>query len=261
MQCNQYYIKTTHAGLNVRMAVVADLHDHDRARVRVMRILERERPDVILIPGDLTESLTDAPDGRTHPGLQLLKEAAAMAPTFYSLGNHEVGACHANVRLAKAQHVPPMTIHPDYLEQIRDTGAVLLDNTYTTFRGMTIGGQGTGLWDPHRVPDYGWVKDFAAHQKGFKLLLCHHPEYFDRYLRDYDIDLFVSGHAHGGQWRIFGRGVYAPDQYLFPKYTSGLHEGRLIISRGTSNNVTGVPRFFNPCEVVMIHLTGEGTVG
>ena len=258
MQLNRYEIRTSHAVSDLRMAVVADLHDHDRARVKVLRLLEKERPDVILIPGDLTEELTAAPNGRGRVGLQLLKEAAAMAPTFYAFGNHEVGARHANIWRAAVHHLPPMTVHPDYLEQIRETGATLLDNTYTTFRGMAIGGQRTGLWDPKRVPDYGWVQDFAAQNKGFKLLLCHHPEYFDRYLRDYDIDLFVSGHAHGGQWRIFGRGVYAPDQFLFPKYTSGLHEGRLVISRGTSNDSTCIPRFFNPCEVVVIHVKGNG---
>ena len=91
---------------------------------------------------------------------------------------------------------------------------------------------------------------------GYHLLLCHHPEYFDRYLRDYPIDLTVSGHAHGGQWRVFGRGVYAPDQGLFPKYTSGLHEDRLVISRGVANTVPFAPRLFNPCEVVTVEVNG-----
>ena len=72
-----------------------------------------------------------------------------------------------------------------------------------------------------------------------------------------DIDLTVSGHAHGGQWRFLGRGVYAPDQGLFPKYTSGLHENRLVISRGVANSVPLVPRFFNPCEVVTVTVESE----
>jgi predicted MPP superfamily phosphohydrolase len=64
--------------------------------------------------------------------------------------------------------------------------------------------------------------------------------------------MIVSGHAHGGQWRVFGRGVYAPDQHLFPKYTSGVHEGRLVISRGVANTVSPIPRFFNRREGVVV---------
>ena len=62
----------------------------------------------------------------------------------------------------------------------------------------------------------------------------------------------MSGHAHGGQWRIFGRGVYAPGQGIFPKYTSGVIDGRCVISRGLSNH-THVPRIFNPPELVMVY--------
>ena len=116
---------------------------------------------------------------------------------------------------------------------------------------LVIGGLGSGLLNPGHAPDMAWLDDFTA-TPGYKLLLCHHPEYFDRHLRPYPIDMIVSGHAHGGQWRIFGRGVYAPDQHLFPKYTSGVHEGRLVISRGVANTVSPIPRFFNRREVVMV---------
>ena len=63
----------------------------------------------------------------------------------------------------------------------------------------------------------------------------------------------VSGHAHGGQWRIFGRGVFAPGQGLFPKYTSGIHDGRLVISRGLKKSGT-IPRIFNSPELVIIDI-------
>ena len=256
MQLTGYDIKTAYPDMDLRMAVVADLHDHEKSRVAVLRILERAKPDVILVPGDLTESLTREPDGRVRPGLRLLSEMTGIAPVFYALGNHEVGACHANVRRAERLGLPSQTVHPAYMEAIQKSGAVLLQNDYATFGGMVIGGQITGLWNEGRVPDCAWIRDFAA-QDGCKLLLCHHPEYYERYLKGYDIDLVVSGHAHGGQWRIFGRGVYAPDQHFFPKYSSGIHDGRLVISRGTSNNVPFAPRLFNPCEVVMLRVVSK----
>ena len=86
------------------------------------------------------------------------------------------------------------------------------------------------------------------------LLLCHHPEYYPEYIRDTVIELTVAGHAHGGQWNFFGRGVFAPGQGLFPKYTAGVYDGgRLIVSRGATNTVK-VPRFFNPTETVIINI-------
>lgn len=99
-------------------------------------------------------------------------------------------------------------------------------------------------------PDLGWLKDFEQ-QDGFKILLCHHPEYRDRYLKDMKIDLILSGHAHGGQIRIAGQGLFAPGQGLLPKYTAGMH-GNMIISRGLSNTASFIPRLGNPTEIVYL---------
>lgn len=240
-----------HPGVHFRAAVLADLHD--RPYEAILPILKREKPDLILIPGDLTEDLELSPDEVSRPGLGLLAICASIAPTFYAFGNHEVGASHGNLRHPETLDPARVPVHPAWREIIKASGAVLLDETWTTFHGLVIGGFGSGLLNPGRVPDYGWIKDYAA-VPGYKLLLCHQPEYFDRFLRPFDVDLFVAGHAHGGQWRFFGRGVYAPDQPLFPKYTAGVHEGRLVISRGLSNTGAPIPRLFNPCEVVIIEV-------
>ena len=254
MKLTRYHLQTAHPNVSFTAAVVADLHD--RPYAHILSLLEKEKPDCIFVPGDLCENLERSPDSVRRPGLGFLKEAVKIAPTFYSFGNHETGACHANLR--DPAHLDPnrIAVHPAWREQIHSTGAILLDESWTTWQGITIGGLGSGLLNPGRKPRYEWIEDFSK-STGYKLLLCHHPEYFDRYLREYPIDLIVSGHAHGGQWRIFGRGVYAPDQHLFPRYTSGIHENRLVISRGVVNSVPIVPRLFNPCELVMITVTSK----
>lgn len=256
MRVTSYRMTASCPGISFRAAVVADLHD--RPYGEILPILKRERPDLILIPGDLTEEL----DGSDTPrrGLSLLAECAAISPTFYALGNHEIGGCHRNIRIAKrmsAEKQPAPYVMPEAdRARIASTGAVLLHQSFTVWNGLVIGGLGSGLLNPGWMPELGWLADYT-NTPGYKLLMCHHPEYFHRYLRPYDIDLILSGHAHGGQWRFLGRGVYAPDQGLFPKYTSGLHEKRLIISRGVANSVPQVPRFFNPCEVVMVTVEQE----
>lgn len=256
MRATAYRLTTKRAGISFRAAVVADLHD--RPYSAVLPVLRRERPDLILIPGDLTEQLNG--EDTPRPGLALLAECAALAPTFYALGNHEIGGCHRNIRAAKrmdpADRPPSYAMDPADRERIRATGAILLHQDYTVWNGLVIGGLGSGLLNPGWVPELDWLEGYTK-TPGYKLLMSHHPEYYHRYLRPYDIDLTVSGHAHGGQWRLFGRGVYAPDQGLFPKYTSGLHENRLVISRGVANSVPLIPRFFNPCEVVLVTVESE----
>jgi predicted MPP superfamily phosphohydrolase len=92
------------------------------------------------------------------------------------------------------------------------------------------------------------MEDFAV-APGYHILLSHEPHCFS--LVPSSIDLMLSGHAHGGQWRLFGRGVFAPGQGWFPRYSKGVYEGRLVVSAGLSNT-TWVPRLFNPTEVVYI---------
>lgn len=255
MRKREYTLTSSRIEKGFRAAIVADLHD--RPYDRILSLLGEIKPDMILIPGDLSEALHRHAPEDVKQGLSFLRATAKIAPTFYSLGNHEIGARHKELLRHGCVRQTEERLHPYWREVIRSSGAVLLDEDFVTWRGITIGGLGSGLLREGRVPDLAWLDSFTA-QKGYKILLCHHPEYYAKYLRPLDIDLVVSGHAHGGQWRIFGRGVYAPDQHLFPKYTSGVHEHRLVISRGVANTAAPIPRFFNPCEVVVVRVEGRG---
>ena len=108
----------------------------------------------------------------------------------------------------------------------------------------------------------GWR--IFPHRKLACILLSHHPEYWglrEPMLRKRKIDLVLSGHAHGGQIRIFGQGLYSPGQGPFPKYTGGLFRGPygcMIVSRGTTNTAAMVPRLFNPPEIAVIELAWHG---
>jgi predicted MPP superfamily phosphohydrolase len=130
----------------------------------------------------------------------------------------------------------------------------LLDDTYRSWEGIYIGGLSSADYVKGHKPRLDFLSRFDQ-QDGYKILLCHHPEYFARYIRTLSIDLTVSGHAHGGQWCLFGRGIYAPGQGLFPRYTHGVHHaGRLLVSRGVGDS-TFIPRIGAPNEIIMIHLS------
>ena len=240
----------------MKICLLADIHD--RPFGSIIDSIKRQKPDIIAIAGDILDSVhlsrPRAVMHRTDHALDFLKACAQQAPSFYSIGNHE-------------------WMLSDHDKQIiRDTGVTLVDNSWVSFRGSYIGGLTSAgstayakyrktkpdeypHWKYHNQPQYSepltdWLDGFEK-QKGFKLLLCHHPEYHAKYLKNRKIDLVLSGHAHGGQIRIFGQGLYAPGQGIFPKLTSGIH-GNMIISRGLSNTGGMIPRLFNRREIVYI---------
>jgi len=247
-----------------RIAVAADLHNSSYQRI--MRSLDTERPDYIAIPGDILYARGkngSIYDYDPHSGQHLrnanntiafLKEAAQIAPVIFSTGNHELYLDDEDKAL------------------LFDIGVCFLDDAYQQFGDLVFGGlsspykifagTGTGHTKAERKRRWemvfenvstGWLDEFEK-QEGCKILLCHHPEFYEPFLKDREgIDLILSGHAHGGQIRLFGRGLYAYGQGFFPKYTKGIHDGKLIVSAGLANT-SKIPRIGNPTELVYVAL-------
>lgn len=89
----------------------------------------------------------------------------------------------------------------------------------------------------------------------FKLLLNHYPENFLGTLNEYEIDLALAGHVHGGQVRLpLLGGLYAADQGLLPKLCDGYYEiynSKLVISKGLGWSGI-VPRINNKPEITVV---------
>ena len=268
MQITSYNIEL---GLKKKIALVADLHENNPSDVLVA--LRNINPDMIFVVGDLWErqdetysewnhknmgeiqtngrfqkycyhatqiissAFRDDKDMRTEEernySNEFLRKASLIAPIYVSVGNHEWYYTDSDYGLLK------------------ETGTILLDNEHVLInvedKTVVLGGLSTRI-------NYEWLQEFMAVESETKILLCHHPEYVDRYVKECGVaDLIVSGHAHGGQWRLFGRyPLYAPGQGLFPKLTKGVYNtnaGTLVVSAGCGNHMK-FPRVGNPCEVV-----------
>ncbi len=263
------------------MALLADFHSGDPEPV--LEMLYEDVPDAILIPGDVIVGYF--PEGsdfiidRCRNVIRFLEGCAGIAPAYVSVGNHECLICDEELEALRATGIT--LLDNEWSEiRLRDeqnvthsaadrilAGGLTSAHTmsYRRFRDQYNRDHDGGYVRypyrrrPRNIAKYpaesAWLEEYEK-EEGYKILLCHHPEYWsirEPMLRDMKFDLVLSGHAHGGQWQIFGRGIFAPGQGILPRYTCGVHYGpygRMIISRGLNNPYRIVPRWGNPCEVV-----------
>ena len=234
-----------------RIAHVSDLHNTEMGKdnEKLLAMLRDADPDMIAITGDLIDSR----DTDIEIALQFVREAVKIAPCYYVTGNHEArvneyGALKAGMEAA---------------------GVTVLEDVKTkiSMEGETI--TLIGVNDPSYQTDYLFgdsetvmntkLEDLHTEHDGFTILLSHRPELFDTYV-DQDIDLVLSGHAHGGQFRLpFIGGLVAPNQGLFPEYDAGIYtedNTNMLISRGVGNSILPF-RINNRPEVILIELQTE----
>ncbi|MCI8501504.1 MAG: metallophosphoesterase [Oscillospiraceae bacterium] len=235
-----------------RIAQVSDLHNAEfgEDNAELLRILSENAPDLIAITGDLV----DAGHTDLDIALDFVKEAAQIAPVYYVTGNHEAS----------------LPRYGELRAGIERNGAAVLEDEAVQFAhgGETI--VLVGLSDPDftlKGDLFGEassmagvkLKNLAGNGNRYTILLSHRPELFDSYA-DCGIDLVLSGHAHGGQFRLpLIGGLVAPNQGLFPHYDAGVYESggtSMVVSRGLGNSIIPL-RFNNRPEVVFIELRAE----
>lgn len=240
---------------------------------RLIKILEKINPDICAITGDLYDSRNPKPELLFAQA----KRLAAIAPTYMVSGNHECRPSHdPNAReqtIDQDQYRFCSTNLDQLIPSLAQTGVKLLDDDFVI---LTRGNEHIalmGLRDPLGLSADRYVASQShlvdrVHQQErtlgtqlIKVLLSHRPEQIRSYAT-MGVDLVLTGHAHGGQWRIFGLGgLFSPNQGLFPAYTSGIHrctrpdaqEMTMVVSRGLANSSFPL-RINNRVELVVVRL-------
>ena len=233
-----------------RIAQVSDLHNAEfgGGNQRLLDMLREAEPDMIAITGDLIDSRKT----NIAVALAFAEEAVRIAPCYYVSGNHEARVPEYR-ELKAGLEAAGVTVLDDARVEIEISG-----------KSITI----IGVNDPSFLADYltsdaavmdRKLSELPSEDASFTILLSHRPELFDTYVA-HNMDLVLTGHAHGGQFRLpLIGGLIAPNQGLFPKYDDGLYsEGNtnMIVSRGLGNSI--IPfRFNNRPEVVLIELKSQ----
>ena len=231
-----------------RIAHVSDLHNTEigKDNKKLLAMLQDAEPDIIAITGDLIDSRnTDV-----EVALQFIREAVKIAPCYYVTGNHESRISEYSV-LKAGMETAGVVILEDARTEISLGGETitLIGVNDPSFRTNDLSGDSVTVMDAK-------LTQLHADDDGFTILLSHRPELFDTYVKN-NIDLVLSGHAHGGQFRLpFIGGLVAPHQGMFPQYDAGLYteeNTNMIVSRGVGNSIFPF-RINNRPEVILIEL-------
>ncbi|MGJ4851121.1 metallophosphoesterase [Bacillota bacterium Meth-B3] len=252
LRVQTYKVKSEKMTGAVRIVLVTDLHScrYGDNQADLIREIAEQNPDIVLLGGDIFDDIL--PNDRAE---QLLKGIADKYPCYYVTGNHEYWSGNID----------------GILDLVRSYDVTVLNGTYDT---IEVNGQKInvcGVSDPDVVSytetavgtkeQLKMLKDVQENGE-YTILLAHRPEEIERY-SEYGFDLVLSGHTHGGQWRLPGivNGLFAPNQGWFPRYAGGkyLVNGTwLIVSRGLARESTRIPRIFNRPELVVVDLESAG---
>ena len=236
-----------------RIVQVSDLHNK-RFGANQKRLLHKillVHPDIIVITGDLIYSAHFKCFRKIchmRYALQFVKGAVKIAPVYYVPGNHE----GRNLSYFKLR------------QQLLQAGACVLEKGKAEIiqanqKIVLLGSKALDNSQPAEINAkdaeqmIAEVQQTAACCKAdYRILLVHHPEFFDAYDKT-GAELIFAGHAHGGQIRIPGVGaVMAPGQGFWPQYTEGSYHGKhgtMIVSRGLGKSFFPF-RIFNRPELV-----------
>ena len=219
---------------DVKIVQVSDLHNQFFGinQSVLLKNIEACDPDIIVVTGDIVDS--------THTSysiaLDFVEGAVKIAPVYYVTGNHED------------------RLHGDKLDKfysdMRDLGVVFLDDTYVDMGSYCLAGiADSSLESFDAYPAFGDEKPVV--------MLAHEPDYVSLY-QSLGADLVLTGHVHGGQIIIPGKGgLLSPDFTFFPSLYEGVHtydSMTLIVSRGLGNSVAPV-RINDYPELVVINVS------
>jgi uncharacterized protein len=224
----------------LKIAHISDVHlsKNDSNIDNIVNKVKQEKPDIIVMTGDIIDQNADL---KTCGLDKLCKGLSEITKTYAVTGNHELWNKHVY----------------EWTNTLTENDIKVIDNKIEMYTKNNKSIAVVGLMDGNEYKPVN-INDIPM------ILLAHRPELFvssySSDLNNINPNIVFSGHAHGGQFRIpiIDKGVIAPNQGLFPKYTSGLYTNnnvKMIVSRGLGNSIIPI-RINNRPHLPIIELVG-----
>lgn len=235
-----------------RIVHISDLHNTEfgKDNKRLLKKIKDAKPDIIVMTGDMIDMYR--PD--IDVTLCLAEELVKIASVYFVSGNHDIKTVGRELLFAGFKEIGVTTLRNRSVTLEKDGESITL----------------SGIDDPKFLDDFlsgtdeenikNTLESLIENQEDtFKILLTHRPEMFDIY-SSFNIDLVLSGHAHGGQINIpFKGGLIAPGQGWFPEYYEGVYEKentQMVVNRGLGNSAFPF-RINNKPEIIIAELKSE----
>ncbi len=264
---------------DIRLALLSDIHYHDKFSVRVLNKLTKQiqnaKPDYICIVGDIVDEVKYK---KLDNLVNFLNNISAIAPIICILGNHD----EKSGSLWSWKHEPNKHLK-EALYSVKNL-YLLEDETYKdnniTFYGFNF--SFNYYENCHESYDEYVYEANELKTKldsnNYNIVLSHSPANIYDFIKNnpnHELsksDLILSGHMHNGIlpfWfsyplnKLFktNKGLISPQKKFFPKYSQGrvyskpegyIFEGITKLSRSTRLYHLGDILFFKNIEIIDI---------
>lgn len=171
---------------------------------KVVDKINEEKPDIVIFTGDLIDHYYNySYTGDISLVWEVLSNIKAPLGKYAIYGNHDYGGGAEKV----------------YKDIMENSGFITLVNEGVNLKeyNLNIIGLDDSIFGSLDIEKLNELIDDGS----FNIVISHEPDVVDLML-EYNIDLFLSGHSHGGQVHIpFVKSILPP---LGEKYTKGLYE-------------------------------------
>ncbi len=254
----RYQLTTDKTKHSYKFVILADLHgkEYGIGNEKLLRAIENQKPDGILIAGDM---LTAKPGENFNHVLGFLGSLSEKYPVYYGNGNHEYRLklypeTYGTMAEEYGEGLDRIGIFPLCNERNRPMEDNIVIYGLEIDREFYKRGRKVPMSDRYILEKLG-----KPDKSNYNILLAHNPDYFEAYA-DWGADLVISGHNHGGVMRLpWIGGVIAPSLRIFPKYSGGKYQSgnsTMLLSNGLGSH--SVPmRIFNPGQLVVLELISD----
>lgn len=243
-----------------KIVQVSDLHNKSfgKDNEKLLKKIDDEKPDIIVITGDLVEG----DNNNFNVALKLIDDLTKKYKVYHIIGNHEQKSLIKKYKEEYKVYFDKLSNKP-IIDLNNEKVIVSKENSNINIYGLIVPLD----YYPYLFKNYknkkkslgkNFIKDRLGEldKKEFNIMLAHTPFFFEDYT-NYGVDLVLSGHVHGGIIRLpFIGGVLSPNREFFPKYDFGKYEAKntsMLLSKGLGGSKVLI-RFNCKPEIVSITL-------